>query len=50
MKKIIRNAVVILVVLAFTPLGFTLMPLIALLAIIGGIYWISTGWMKHHHI
>ena len=49
MKKVIRNAVVILAVLAFTPLGFTLMPLIVALAIIGGIYYFTMESSHHHY-
>jgi len=49
MKRVLQIAIVLVLMLAFTPLGFTLMPLIVALAIIGGIYYFTMESSHHHY-
>jgi len=58
MDKTLQKIIIVVLVLAFTPLAFTLMPLVCFLVFIGGLYWLVTGWKKegwhwrgwyHHH-
>lgn len=48
-NAIIKKMIFLILVLAFTPLAFTLMPLIVLLAVSGGIYMLTMAWGKQHH-
>ena len=58
MDKTLQKIIIVVLVLAFTPLAFTLMPLVCVLVFIGALYWMVTGWKKegrhwrgwyHHH-